>query len=746
LVALAAGGVALADDQPCARWVAPAPIGNDTNPGTAEQPWASFQHAADVVPDAGCIVWVATGTYPGGEIDRRFASPMTFRAADPYRAVLVSTTTVLALDGASNVVIQGFDMHQAGPGSTGLVVYVDAGGGMPTDHVVLRDNVIHDSYDNDLVKLRAASRFLTIEGNVFFNQGPIEQHLDVNSVTDVVIRDNVFFNDFARSGRVDPGTTKHFIVIKDSNQATDGLLGSERIAVRRNVFLNWQGGQETLVKVGNDGEAYFEAKDVRVENNLMVGNSSSPLTAAFGIDGAKDVVFDANTVVGDLPGKAYAFRVSIKGQNPPNESIRFVGNIWSDPTGTMGLNPPSASPSFSTGSPSATSGLVLDDNLYWNGGQAIPSGALISPLVADARRVVADPGLRTDHAAVVVPYWTGSVFLGGGVTIRDEFLRLVETYAMIPPGSAAVGAGDPALMPTDDILGLPRDGAPDLGAYEIREASSPPPSSPPPTSPPATSPPPTSPPPTSPPPPPPPGPPTGLVVLDPATGGALDLSWSANIETDLVGYLVYRSTDPAAPKPWTRLNGAPAITTAYGDTGLTNGTSYSYYVTALSQSGDESAPSSVVSATPTRTPVILSYNPNAVTISRGVAAGDPLGAMASDDATPYRVNAVKQSKKYVTDWYASTSVAPGATRLTLTYDGSTSATASQTLYVYRWSTSSWVQVDTRSVGTTDVTIMWPTTSPSTYVSSSGVVRVRVATTGSAAHAVRVDLVRCALEY
>ena len=59
----------------------------------------------------------------------------------------------------------------------------------------------------------------------------------MNSVTDVTIRDNIFFNDFAGSGRTNNNDTGSFIVVKDSNAGDDEQIGSERITVRRNVFL-----------------------------------------------------------------------------------------------------------------------------------------------------------------------------------------------------------------------------------------------------------------------------------------------------------------------------------------------------------------------------------------------------------------------------------------------------------------------------------------------------------------------------
>ena len=99
---------------------------------------------------------------------------------------------------------------------------MDRSGEIWSEDIVLRNNVLHDSYDNDLLKIHHGVRFATVEGNLFYNQGPGEQHMDVNSVTDVTVQDNVFFNDYVASGREISEDAKHFIIVKDSNASAQG--------------------------------------------------------------------------------------------------------------------------------------------------------------------------------------------------------------------------------------------------------------------------------------------------------------------------------------------------------------------------------------------------------------------------------------------------------------------------------------------------------------------------------------------
>jgi hypothetical protein len=99
-----------------------------------------------------------------------------------------------------------------------------------------------------------------------------------------------------------------------------------------------------------------------------------------------------------------------------------------------------------------------------------------------------------------------------------------------------------------------------------------------------------------------PKPPTGLATVSgfarpDAAGEAapyIDLSWEPNGEPDLAGYLVYRQLarpngDPQGPIA--RLTPLPIPAPSYRDVAVRPGQRYSYHVTAVDASGNESAPS-----------------------------------------------------------------------------------------------------------------------------------------------------------
>jgi hypothetical protein len=452
----------------CEYWVAPEPVGNDANPGTSVQPWATLEFASETVQDDHCTVWFEPGIYQGeNRLNRRFETTTTFKSKIPYKAVLINNGAVVYISGGKNIILEGFDIQHSGPGSTPLVVAMDQSDEGWSENITLRNNIIHDSYNDDLLKIYDGCKNILIERNLFFNQGDSGEQMDVNSVTDVVIQKNIFFNSFESSGRQNTNLSKQYIVIKDSNGTDDGLVGSKRIYVQKNIFLNWEGQErETIIQVGLDGKPYHEAEDVYIQNNLLIGNSGHQIGSVFGVRGAKDVFVLNNTVVGDFPALSFAFRVTIEDQNPKNENIYFVNNIWSDPTGTMGADINGDENEFSDGDITETENLVLFNNLYWNGGFEIPEGDLVSPLIDDEQKVIGDPLLDTDYENIILPVWNGTEFLSGEESINAEFNRLVNLYAKIDSISPAVGRANSTFAPIDDILSNFRFGKPDLGSFQ----------------------------------------------------------------------------------------------------------------------------------------------------------------------------------------------------------------------------------------------------------------------------------------
>jgi len=94
----------------------------------------------------------------------------------------------------------------------------------------------------------------------------------------------------------------------------------------------------------------------------------------------------------------------------------------------------------------------------------------------------------------------------------------------------------------------------------------------------------------------PPAAPTNLAAS--ALGQTVNLTWTANSESDLAGYNVYRSTSPSVPLTGP-INGATLVASAsYADGGRSYGTQYYYVITAVDTSNNQSTASNEVSVTP----------------------------------------------------------------------------------------------------------------------------------------------------
>jgi hypothetical protein len=448
--------------------------GSDTlGNGSKDHPWATISHALVSIPD-GSVVEVHPGTYTGRvSLRGTFASGVTVRSQVPYQARLRNNDRVVTAYGDNDPVIgitlEGFDIAHTGSGSSPLVIHIDGGGDNMVRNISLVNNILHDSYNNDILKINNACTNIRVRGNIFYNQNGSDEHIDINSVRDVVVEDNIFFNDFEGSGRVNRNNTSSYIVIKDSNQDDDIFIGSRDITIRRNIFLHWQGSDgSNFVLIGEDGMNYYEGYDILVENNLMLGDSANRIRAAFGVKGGRDIFFRNNTVSGDLPALAYAMRLNTEGSNPPNKRVLFYNNIWVDQTGSMGAETLTGRDDFSDTPIGESFDSVLANNCYWNGNDAMPyDSAETLNYTDDPARLVIDPQLRAP-AAIALPRWREGEarFADGSTTIRQAFERLVAIYAALPAASPVIDRADPAHAPADDILGKTRSGAPDIGAYE----------------------------------------------------------------------------------------------------------------------------------------------------------------------------------------------------------------------------------------------------------------------------------------
>jgi len=230
---------------------------NTSGNGTQQSPWATISYAIDQVSD-GTTIEVGPGTYNGQvRLDQQFQNGVLIRSTTPYQARLRHNNgAALICFTCQGITVDGFDIAHSVNNNRALVIQIQTAAAR---NVTLRNNIIHDSTDNDLLKINNGTRDITIQGNIFYNQAGSDEHIDINSVENVTVLDNIFFNSNSQS------VTSSYVLVKDSNGISDGIVGSNNISIRRNIFLNWQGNTgQSFVRIGEDGTSNFEAQNVLI--------------------------------------------------------------------------------------------------------------------------------------------------------------------------------------------------------------------------------------------------------------------------------------------------------------------------------------------------------------------------------------------------------------------------------------------------------------------------------------------------
>jgi hypothetical protein len=167
-------------------------------------------------------------------------------------------------------------------------------------------------------------------------------------------------------------------------------------------------------------------------------------------------------------------------------------------------------------------------------------------------------------------------------------------------------------------------------------------------------------------------------------------------------------------------------------TGLSPGTTYHYRVRSADGSGN-AATAPPVASPPATFRVPVTVFPAATVIESGTLRAGAAAALNADDDVYYQVNSTTSGTR-TSSWYGSfTGVPPGSTDLKITYTGRNSRSCTQVIAAWRWTDSTWQQLNSSAVANTETTRadLVPPGTPGSYVSSTGELRVRVRCTTSA---------------
>ncbi|MDR0930759.1 MAG: S-layer homology domain-containing protein [Clostridiales bacterium] len=433
-------------------------------------------------PEGGFKVVLKEGTYPAfGYINNlRFQNPILIVAEKPYKAKVQDTSTnrQMYITKSQNIIISGIEFSGTkGVTKTGYLTQIEL-----SKNITLENCILHDSYNNDILKLNEKSSNTIIRNCVFYNANAGgDEHIDANSVYHTTIEGCIFFNDYKASQRAEQNTTSPYILFKSSssgpytgdkvyddaqfnnqgryengvwicNNWTEDIDSNDRAKpsydakIRNNVFMNWWGlPDQSYVLLGEDNKPFYEVQDVEITNNFFLNNKTRSTISNIGnyynrmsgnitLKNTQNVQITNNVSNGyvqycwdnhnaGLESFGYFIRFSKEGAIPSLNNITITGNSLADYSGAMGL--------LSGGIAEMVTNLTFNANNFYNGGKPFANKAsynMILPVTADKNATFADPGFADNLDNVLTPYYNGSSFNGGYSTIQAARRDLITKY------------------------------------------------------------------------------------------------------------------------------------------------------------------------------------------------------------------------------------------------------------------------------------------------------------------------------
>ncbi len=262
------------------------PDGADTAPGTINDPWRTFTHAA-ATAIAGDTVEFASGVYPERVTFSRSGtavSPITFRAATSATPILDGTSltppadasALLNLPGISHVHVEGFELRNYRTATRNHVpigILVDGAG----TGVRLERNHIHHIETNVTTRNGGDAHGIAIFGTA------------TNPITDIVIRNNHLHD-------LKLGSSEALVL---NGNVTDFLVESNRVHDCNNIGIDFIGHEGTAptpdLDAARNGIARLNVvTDITAYGNPAYGNNYG--ADGIYVDGGRDILIEQNTV------------------------------------------------------------------------------------------------------------------------------------------------------------------------------------------------------------------------------------------------------------------------------------------------------------------------------------------------------------------------------------------------------------------------------------------------------------------
>ncbi len=402
--------------------------GNDSSPGTAALPWRTIQKAADTL-QAGDTVLIRAGTYNERVIPQLSGTaglPITY-AAHPGESPVVDGTgiAVPADEGLFHVVDRQYlrviglrIQHSAYAG-----IYADISG-----HLLVQGNSTYDTASSGIGIWGSAD--VTVEGNRVeeSNGGGWQECITVAGTDTFTVRDNEVL-DCHKEGICLKDGSAHGQVYRNRTRRTDsgGLYVDawDKHTYDIDIFQNVV--RETLLPkagIGISSEQGGLLEDVRVYDNVAYGNGFAGLQVTeccIASHPMQGVVIVNNTFYGNGVG----WGGGIAMDNPQAQGVVIRNNIVSQ----------NLSFQIVVGTTVPPAHVTVDYNLIDGFGDA-----------------------------------EGETRGSDAVEGDPRFVNAAAADFHLQATSPAIDAGSGVDAPTVDFDGKPRDGQPDIGAFEFTSA------------------------------------------------------------------------------------------------------------------------------------------------------------------------------------------------------------------------------------------------------------------------------------
>jgi hypothetical protein len=380
-------------------WVAPPPVGNDANPGTAAQPFATIQHGIDVVCGGG-TVYVAAGTYHENLVIGSAQNLIGAGAPDTIIDGGGDDTVVRVSSEPSPNTISGFTIQNGNVLLTSIwepakenVLYagiklpsikmlpqlfstISCGGGIyigETHIVTLNDCTIKDNEAEE-------GGGICNRGQLYMNRCTVSGNTAMSEGGGIYNAPTAFL-----------GSGKMWL----TNCTISGNSATEPISGYHQQTPTFGAAIVNAISINGDGGGIFNAGDMELLNCTIANNSAEDYGGGF-VNLAPDTAIFKNTIVANntagVPGTNNCF-------NGPSGVITSLGHNldsenscgFNQPTDLINTNP-LLGPLHDNGGPTFTHALL-------HGSPAIDKGGDPIAVVTDQRGVPRPQGTALDIGA-----------------------------------------------------------------------------------------------------------------------------------------------------------------------------------------------------------------------------------------------------------------------------------------------------------------------------------------------------------